>query len=177
VDFSGKDADGNALRIRKKTHQTIHKVTEDIEKRMHFNTAIAAIMELVNELYSFYEREDLSHEEAMAIREALEALSLLLVPFAPHFAEEMRDIIAGKGLAIREQWPLAEERLLEEENVVIVIQVNGKLRGKVVVPKGSEDGRVFSLALEDGKIQSFLRGKSIVKKIYVQDKLLNIVAQ
>ncbi len=177
VDFSGIDCDGNVMRIRKKTHQTIHKVTEDISKRMHFNTAISAIMELVNELYTLYERDSLTHEECMAVKEALEALTLLIVPFAPHFAEEMRQIINGKGLAIKEKWPVADAKLLEEEQVIVVIQINGKLRGKVVIPKDTDEEAIFSLALEDGKIRSFLRGKTIAKKIYVPDRLLNIVAR
>ncbi|MEW5807776.1 MAG: leucine--tRNA ligase [Acidobacteriota bacterium] len=177
IDFSGIEAGDNALKLRRKTHQTIFKVTGDIDRRMHFNTAIAAIMELVNELYLFYEREGFSMVELMAIKESLQAISLLLVPFAPHFAEEMRESLGGKGLANGQSWPVADERLLEEESVLIVIQVNGKLRGKIVAPRGSSAEYVFTRAQEDDRIRLFLAGKSIVKKIYIPDKLFNIVVR
>ncbi len=176
-DFSGKVLEKEALQLRRKTHQTIKKVTDDIDRRMNLNTAIAAIMELVNEMYRFFERERVEETEGYCLKEALDHISLLLVPFAPHFAEEMWCLLGNRGRVMAQSWPKADPKLLEKEDVLIVVQVNGKLRARITVPKSMPKEEVIATALQEKRLQSFLKDKEVIKHIYVQEKLINLVVK
>ncbi len=162
-------ADRRALR---KLHQTIRKVTEDFNNRWHFNTSIAALMELLNTLYD--EEEKLSRE---ALDGILPSLVLLLGPFAPYTAEELWEQMGRKGPVFRQAWPAYDQDLAREEAAEVVLQVNGKVRGRMAVPFGTPREELEKLALADPKIQPFLAGKQVVKMIVVPDKLVNIVVK
>ncbi len=156
--------------VLRKLHQTIRKVTEDFETRWHFNTSIAAIMELVNELYQ--------HEanlSAAALNQALPALVLLLAPFAPYAAEELWFRLGRRGPVLRAPWPEFDPALAAEEEAEIVLQVNGKVRSRLVAPRQTPKEQLEKLALADPKLQAHLAGKRIVKIVSVPDKLVNVV--
>jgi len=163
--------------LRRMTHITIRRVTEDIEKRMQFNTAIAAIMEFVNHLYHFKEWKENQDaiDSASVIRESLEALTLTLSPFAPHIAEEMVTLLNFSGP--EKSWPLYKEELTQTDEILIVLQVNGKVRQKLQIEAGISDEDLKSLALSDPKIQEWTQDKEIKKVIIVPKKLVNIVVK
>jgi leucyl-tRNA synthetase len=163
--------DGSAdRRVLRKLHQTIRKVTDDFETRWHFNTSLAAIMELVNELYQ--------HEagvSAAAMGEVLPALVLLLSPFAPYAAEELWEQLGRRGPVLRVPWPGFDAALAAEDEVEVVLQVKGKVRGRLLVPRQTPAEELERLALADAKIQPYLDGKKVLKVVVVPDKLVNIV--
>ncbi|MBZ5675877.1 MAG: leucine--tRNA ligase [Acidobacteriia bacterium] len=163
------EADRRALR---KLHQTIRKVTEDFDNRWHFNTSIAALMELINTLYD--EEAGLS---AAALDQILPSLALLLGPFAPYLAEELWEQLGRKGPVFRQPWPTYDEALTKEDAADIVLQVNGKVRGRLSVPFGTSEEELKKLALADPKVQPSIEGKQVVKVIVVPDKLVNIVVK
>jgi len=170
-----RDGDGDAQadrRALRKLHQTIQKVTEDFNNRWHFNTSIAALMELINTL---------SDEEAKLSRAALDrilpAFALLLGPFAPYLAEELWEQLGRKGPVFRQAWPACDEALAKEDAADIVLQVNGKVRGRISAPFGASQETLEKAALADAKTQPFLAGKQVVKVIVVPDKLVNIVVR
>jgi leucyl-tRNA synthetase len=162
-------ADRRALR---KLHQTIRKVTEDFDNRWHFNTSIAALMELINTLYD--EETGLS---AAALDQILPSLALLLGPFAPYLAEELWEQLGRKGPVFRQPWPVYDEQLAKEDAADVVLQVNGKVRGRLSVAFGTSEDELKKLALADPKVQPFLEGKQVVKVVVVPDKLVNIVVK
>ena len=162
-------ADRRALR---KLHQTIRKVTEDFNNRWHFNTSIAALMELINTI-----QEEEARLSGAAFQQILPSLTLLLAPFAPYLAEELWEQLGRKGPAFRQPWPAYDEELAQEEAAEIVLQVNGKVRGRIFVPFGSQQEALQNAALADPKTQPFLDGKQVVKVIVVPDKLVNIVVR
>ena len=170
-------ASGQALDLRRLTHRTIKKVTDDIEREFQFNTAIAALMEFVNGLYKFAaERErDAKPGEAEALREAVRTLVLLLAPFAPHAAEELWEALGQTPSVARQAWPWHDPALVVSERLTIPIQVNGKLRSKIEVPADSTEQQVVALARQDGKLSEWLQGKQPRKVIYVEKKLVNFV--
>jgi leucyl-tRNA synthetase len=162
--------DGRSL-VRK-THQTIKKVTADIEKEYHFNTAISALMELVNEMTAFDPRDDKGRE---VLRVAVEKTLLLLAPFTPHMAEELWEAIGNKPFISQRGWPAWDEELAREEEIELVIQVNGKVRGKLMIPVGLSEEEIEKLALGDRRTAEFVGQKSIRKVIVVKGRLVNIV--
>jgi leucyl-tRNA synthetase len=165
--------------LRRLTHKTIKKVTEDIGREFQFNTAVAALMEFVNGLYKFSSdaKDTAGPDELAALREAVETLLLLLSPFAPHVAEELWvEIGHGPGLA-RHTWPRFEEALLQEEVLTIPVQVNGKVRSKVTVPAAWSKEQVLAASLADGKVGEWIKGKTIKNKVYVDKRLVNIVLE
>jgi len=162
-------ADRRALR---KLHQTIRKVTEDFNNRWHFNTSIAALMELLNTLTE--EEPNLSRA---AIDQILPSLVLLLGPFAPYAAEELWEQLGRTGPVFRQPWPSFDEELAKEDAAEVVLQVNGKVRGRIAVRFGASQEELQQLALADPKTQPFLAGKQVVKVIVVPDKLVNIVVK
>ena len=163
-------AEGRA--IQRKLHQTIRRVTDDFKGRWHFNTSIAAIMELVNELHA---AEDKSLPVAL-IAEAQRTLTLLLAPLAPYLAHELWTMLGENSNLLRAPCPKFDPELAKEEEVEIPVQVNGKLRGKIIVAPGTSEEEVFTKALADEKVQTFIAGKQIVKKIYT-GKLVSIVVR
>ncbi len=173
--FSGDELDGEIKDLRRKTHQTIKKVTDDINDRFHINTAISAVMELVNALYQV-KRPDREDRKALAVvKEALEAVVVLLAPIVPHITEELWEMMGREKRLVETSWPVHDETVAAEEEITVVVQVNGKLRGKVVVPADESDERIKELAVKDKKVGRFLEGKKPLKVIYVPKKLVNIV--
>ncbi len=161
--------------LLRKTHQTIKRVTDDFEIRWHFNTSIAAIMELVNELYA---REPLEEDARPAIvKDCLDRLVCLLSPLAPHLAEELWERLGhGDGLAAV-RWPGFDPELAREDEYEIVVQINGRVRGRVFAEAGLGEQEVLRRALEDPKVVPFLEGKTIVKTVVVPNRLVNLVVR
>ncbi len=158
--------------LRRAVHKTIRKVTEDIEDRFHFNTAIAAVMELLNGL----QPADLSSPQSAAVmREALVSLVLLLAPFVPHIAEELWQLMGQPGSVSTTPWPEYDQEAVVDDELLVVVQVNGKLRSKITVAAGADQETLKALALADEKVQPFLQGVQVRKVICVQGKLVNIV--
>jgi leucyl-tRNA synthetase len=162
-------ADRRALR---KLHQAIHRITDDFETRWHFNTSIAGLMELLNVLYD--EEAKLSSE---ALAQILPNFVLLLAPFAPYVAEEMWELLGRTGPVFRQPWPAYDAELEKGDAAEIVLQVNGKLRGRLTVALGASEAELEKAALGDAKLQPFLAGKQIVKVIVLPGKLVNIVVR
>ena len=162
-------SDRKALR---KLHQTVKQITDDFESRWHFNTSIAALMGLMNVLTDL--EKDLS---APALAEILEKLTLMLEPFAPYLAEEMWEEQGRPAPVFHHAWPEYDPELAREDEAEVVIQVNGKLRGRVNVAFGTPREALEKLVLGDAKVQPLLDGKQVVKVIVVPDKLVNIVVK
>ncbi|MDP8258136.1 MAG: leucine--tRNA ligase [Candidatus Aadella gelida] len=158
-----------------KLHQTIKKVTEDIDGQFHFNTAISAVMELVNQIYSGIEKNGKCLIEKKCLEEVLDTISLLLAPFVPHLAEEMNEMSGHKGSIFRRQWPVYDEKMLETDTVTVPIQINGKVRSTMEMPRGLEKGSIQELVCSDPRIKERLDGKKVKKWIILPDKLVNIV--
>lgn len=162
-------SDRRALR---KLHQTVRKITSDFDNRWHFNTSIAALMELMNELYDVE-----SGMTAASIPEVLEKLTLLLGPFAPYLAQEMWEQLGRTGVVFRQPWPSFNEELAKEDAAEIPVQVNGKLRAKITAAFGTSASDLERLALMEPKVQAFVDGKQVVKVVVVPDKLVNVVVK
>jgi leucyl-tRNA synthetase len=160
--------------IRQKTHKTIKKVTEDIE-RFHFNTAIAAVMELVNHLYQTKDDIEATPQAGVVWRETIESLIVLLSPFVPHVAEELWKTVGKEESVVKAPWPEYAPEAIAEEEIVIVVQVNGKLRDRLLIPVSSEEEEVKAMALASPKVRRFIDGKEVKKTIFVPQKLVNIV--
>jgi len=159
--------------LLRKAHQTLRRVTLDFETRWHFNSAIALIMELTNEIYL---QEPLEKDVRPEVRkEVLELLTLMLAPMTPHLAEELWEKLGHAGGLSKADWPAFDEALTREDEVEIPVQVNGRLRGKVKAAVGTAGEEIEKLAQADAVIAPYLAGKSIVKRIFVPDKLLNLV--
>ncbi len=159
--------------LLRKVHQTLRRVTSDFETRWHFNSAIALIMELTNEIYL---QEPLEKSVRPEVRkQLLELLTLMLAPMTPHLAEELWEMLGHSGGLWTAGWPAFDEALTREDEVEIPVQVNGRLRGKVKVAVGIGEEEVVKLAQADPVIAPHLAGKRIVKRIFVPDKLLNLV--
>jgi leucyl-tRNA synthetase len=177
--FTTSDPEIKAL--RRMTHITIRRVTDDIEKRLQFNTAIAAIMEFVNHLFGFKEwwedKNNQSETAQMAVREALETLILTLSPFAPHIAEELGSRIGFSETLDKMTWPQYIDALTQTDEMLIVLQVNGKVRQKISVASSISDEDLKARCFEDPKIQEWTQGKEIKKVIVIPKKLINIVVQ
>ncbi|MGJ8687468.1 MAG: class I tRNA ligase family protein, partial [Spongiibacteraceae bacterium] len=159
--------------LRRKTHQTIAKVSDDYGRRQTFNTAIAAIMELINDVSRFEKQS----EQSLAVeREALEAAVLLLAPIAPHICHTLWHELGHQEAVINASWPTADESALVSDSIELVIQVNGKVRAKIEVAADAQPEEIKKLAREQENVQRFLDGLTIRKEIVVPKKLVNIVA-
>ena len=158
--------------LQRKTHQTIKKVTNDIEERYHFNTAISACMELVNSLYQF---EPVGEEGWLVLKDSLKKLLLLLAPFAPHISEEMWQKLGFAPSVSRQNWPGYDEEIASEDEILIVVQVNGKLRSRLTVPRDIDKAKLEQRVLANERIKTLLSGKTIRKLIVVPGRLVNIV--
>jgi leucyl-tRNA synthetase len=173
----GTASDGDLKTLRRKTHQTIRKVTVDIEDRFHFNTAISAVMELVNTLYAFARPAKEDTAALAAVREAIEAAVLLLCPIVPHMTEELWQMLGHKTPASDMPWPVFDPAIASEDEMTIVIQINGKLRSRMTVSVDEGEEKIKNNALADEKIVSLLGDSKVHKVIYVPGKLVNIVAR
>jgi leucyl-tRNA synthetase len=167
-----------ARALRRKTHQTIARVTDDFEK-LDLNTNVAALMELLNALGELnVEPDSASAADAFAVREAIEALVVMLAPFSPHAAEEMWEGLGHEGGLLKlAPWPAADTELAKKKELEIPVQVNGKLRSRVVVAPDISDDELRTVALADGKVQSFIDGHQVVKVIVVPQRLVNVVVK
>jgi len=168
------DLSPEAIQIRKITHRTIKKVTEEIHDRMHFNTAIAALMEFYNALNENEERLRSTASGRGALREALFAMLHLISPFTPHLAEEIWEEAGKEGFISRAPWPSYDEKLLEEERITVVVQINGKVRDRVEVGKDEPEESIKERVLSLERVKKFIEGKKIVKFIYVPGKIVSI---
>jgi leucyl-tRNA synthetase len=173
--------------LQRKLHQTIKRVSDDFQGRWHFNTSISAIMELVNELYAAESRGGGASVGAgdspaqvvplSLLREVQRTLALLLAPFAPYLAHELWEMLGEKASLLRAPWPKYDPALAKEEEVEIPVQINGKLRSRIIVPADAPDDSVSVRAQSDEKIATMIAGKRIVKVIVVSGKLVNIVVR
>jgi leucyl-tRNA synthetase len=166
-----------ARQIQRKLHQTIKRVSDDFQGRWHFNTCISAIMELVNQLYGAEEAIAQNAVPAALLAEVQRSLALLLAPFAPYLAHELWEMLGEKGTLLKAPWPKYDAALAKEEELEIPVQINGKLRSRIVVPADATEQFVVERALADDKIQSAIASKQILKKIFVPGKLLNLVVK
>jgi leucyl-tRNA synthetase len=160
-------------KLLRKAHQTLRRVTADFETRWHFNSAIALIMELTNEIYAQEPLEEGVRPEVR--KEVLELLTLMLAPMTPHLSEELWEMLGHEEGLWKTGWPAFSEELARENEVEVVVQVNGRVRGKVKVAAGTGEEEVAALSLADPEIARHVAGKRIVKRIFVPDKLLNLV--
>jgi leucyl-tRNA synthetase len=170
LDPAALDEDQKAL--RRKTHQTIAKISDDIGRRQSFNTAVAAIMELLNAITRF---EDASPQGRAVVRESLEAAILMLSPMAPHICHGLWEAIGHRTALVDESWPEVDEAALAIDTIEIVVQVNGKLRGRISVAADADRDAVAAAALDDPNVQRFVAGKEVRKTIVVPGRLVNIV--
>jgi leucyl-tRNA synthetase len=172
-----KDARGPFLELRRRTHRTVKRVSEGFEDDLKFNTSIAALMELVNDLTAL--ADPTTDADRAAVREALAALAALLAPFAPHVAEELWHELQGPKARDRfvaeEPWPTWDPALVAADVVTIAVQVNGKLRGEVQAPAAAAEADVRALAESDERVKAHLAGKTIRKVVFVPKRLMNFV--
>jgi leucyl-tRNA synthetase len=174
--FDGERAglDGELREVYRKTHQTIYRVTKDIEDRFHFNTAISAIMELFNTLSGVDPQPD-QHDKLPVLRFAVESMTLLLAPIVPHFAEELWQSLGNQSSVFLAPWPQHREDALEKDELLIVVQINGKLRSRFEVAADTPEDTIKEMALTDDRILKFIGDQKIRKVIVVKNKLVNIV--
>jgi leucyl-tRNA synthetase len=168
-----------ARQLRRKTHQTIARITSDFEQ-LHLNTSVAQLMELFNALMDFNaDPKTASASDVFAVQEALTALVQMLAPFSPHAAEEMWEGLGHKGglLSGEAHWPVADAELAAQEQLEIPVQVNGKLRSRVLAAPDVSEDELRAAALEDEKIKGFIIGQQVVKVIVVPQRLVNIVVR
>ena len=166
---------GAERNLRRKTHDTIKRVTVDIDVRQQMNTAVSAMMELVNELYTFTEKGERSAQAARVAGEAIESLIVMLSPFAPHTTEELWQMYGhGDGLGAA-RWPAFDAEVAKAEELEIPVQVNGKLRGVVKVPPTVTDAELEKIALADANVQAHIAGKTVRKVVIVKSRLVSIV--
>jgi leucyl-tRNA synthetase len=173
---AGGDLPPAARDLRRKVHQTIEKVTRDIEERIQLNTAVAALMELKNEILRL-EPELTSGPGRAALREALEALVLLLNPFTPHVCEELWARLGHAGGLVRQPWPVFDAAAAHEDAVELAVQVNGKVRGRVVVPREAGEEQVRARALAEPRVAEHVEGKQIVRFVVVPGRLVSMVVK
>jgi leucyl-tRNA synthetase len=161
--------------LHRKTHQTIRKVTRDLENEFHFNTAISAVMELVNLMLSPSSDEAEYNIALPVIKEAVDTTLLLLYPMTPHFCSELWEITGHDKQLADHSWPSFDPDSAKEEEITVVLQVNGKVRSRLLVAPDIEDDELRKLTLDDNKVQKFVAGQSIKKLIVVPKKLVNVV--
>jgi leucyl-tRNA synthetase len=188
---AGGDATARERALRRKTHDTIRRVTSDIEERMHLNTAVSSLMELVNELYSFSEstahgvpaRGDAAAapterpQTLAVVREALDALVSMVSPFAPHTAEELWEMLGRQGGFVRAIWPSFDAAVAKADEVVVPVQINGKLRSRVTAPADATEDQLRELALADETVRAHIAGKTIRKVVVAKGPLVSVVVQ
>jgi len=160
--------------LRRKVHQTIKKFAEEMEKNYQFNTAIASVMELLNVAEDFKPQ---TVEDKKALKEAAETMVKLLYPITPHICEELWEKLGHTSRLYNEPYPSYDEEALKVEEVEIPVQINGKVRAKIVIPFGASQEEVLKIAKENPQVVKYLEGKELKKVIYVPNKLLNLVVK
>ncbi len=164
-------------RMRRVLHQTIKRITDEFTGRWHFNTCVSALMSLMNEFNLLRPAIDSGVVPMSVVAEAQSSLALLLQPFAPYLAHELWEMIGEKGSLLKQSWPQFDPELAKEEEIEIAVQVNGKVRARLLVAAGTSDEDVRQLALKDPKVLGSMDGKQVVKAIVVPNKLVNIVVK
>jgi leucyl-tRNA synthetase len=175
--FSSEQLSPKVRQLQRKLHQTIKKVTDDFQGRWHFNTCVAAIMEFVNALYGAEDEIAAGRFPAPLLADVQRKVVILLQPFAPYLAGELWEILGEKDNLLRHPWPQYDPALAKEEEIEYPVQINGKLRSRVIVPADSPEELVRERALADEKVKAAIEGKQIVKIIVVPGKLVNIVVR
>jgi len=173
----GQDFSAEARTLRRKTHQTIAKITSDFEQ-LHLNTSVAALMELFNQIADFNaDPVKASDADVFAMKEAVESLVVMLTPFAPHIGEELWEDLGHAGGLLKEvpRWPVADPELARREELEIPIQVNGKLRSRVIAAPDVSEDELRSSALADERVQALIDGHEVLKVIVVPRRLVNVV--
>jgi leucyl-tRNA synthetase len=187
----GEDCTDAERALRRKTHDTIRRVTRDIEERMHLNTAVSALMELVNELYAFSDGTAhggptrgeppvarIERPQTIAVlREAIDALVTMVSPFAPHMAEELWQMLGHVGGLAKTAWPSFDPAVARADEVVVPVQINGKIRARLTVRADTSDDELRELALADGAVKSHTAGKTIRKVVVAKGPLVSVVVQ
>jgi leucyl-tRNA synthetase len=175
--------------LRRNTHQTIKRVTGDLDPRVHLNTAVSAMMELVNELYAFCGKTQcgvgvtgadtvgaVARAGTVAVlKEAIEALVRMLSPFTPHMAEELWEMLGHRGGIVAAGWPAYDEAVAKADQIVVPVQVNGKVRGRITVDADASEEDLRALALADAAVQAHVAGKTIKKVVVAGGKLVSVV--
>jgi leucyl-tRNA synthetase len=165
-----------ARALQRKLHQTIKRVSTDFQGRWHFNTSLAAIMELVNQLYATEEQKGNGIPDGL-LAQVQRDMVLLLAPFAPYLAHELWETLGERENLLHAAWPKYDPALAKEEEIEVPVQVNGKLRGRIVVSADASEEEMRTRALAEDKVQSFVTGKQVVKVIIVPAKLVNLVVR
>ncbi|MDP6413970.1 MAG: leucine--tRNA ligase [Gammaproteobacteria bacterium] len=173
-DYASLQYNDEQKKLRLKTHQTLAKVSDDYARRQTFNTAIAATMELLNATTRFMDNNS-SETDKLVIQEALEIAILMLAPIVPHFCHSLWNHLGHEGAVIDATWPQVDESALAQHSMLIVLQVNGKLRSKIEVARDIDKGELEKLALENESVKKFTRGATIRKVIVVPERLVNVV--
>jgi leucyl-tRNA synthetase len=171
---AGEDDAAAVKALRLTVHSTIQRVTHAFEHGFAFNVAIAALMEMTNALSAF---EPKGEKGMVAVREGVEALAAMLAPFVPHFACELGERIGMEKMAVVADWPAVDESALVQDEITLAVQIQGKRRGEVTVPKGADQDAVMEAARGNASIAKWLDGMQIVKVILVPGRLLNIVVK
>jgi leucyl-tRNA synthetase len=175
--------------LRRKTHDTIRRVTTDIEERMHLNTAVSSLMELVNELYAFSESTErggptrqevpagrVERPQTLAVlREAIDALVLMISPFAPHTAEELWEMLGHVGGLAAASWPSFDAAVAKADEVVVPVQINGKVRARVTASADASEDQLREIALADQTVKTHTAGKTIRKVVVAKGPLVSVV--
>ncbi|MFP4371300.1 MAG: leucine--tRNA ligase [Halanaerobium sp.] len=177
LELDSEKLDKDAKKLYRTMHATIKKVGEDVGERLNFNTAISAIMELTNEVYSYLNDRNAEETNAALVKEVAESIVLLLAPFAPFITEELWEYLGHQENVHAAQWPEFKEEALKKDEITIVIQVNGKVRDKINVAADASEEEVKDQVMEEEKIQSYLDDGNLVKTIYIPKKLVNLVIQ
>jgi leucyl-tRNA synthetase len=186
----GPDCTESERALRRRTHETIRRVTGDIEERMHLNTAVSSLMELVNELYAFSEATvhggptrnasavegQTERPQTLAVlREALDALVVMIAPFAPHTAEELWQMLGHAEDLASATWPSFDADVAKADEIVVPVQVNGKLRARLTVPASVSEEELRAAALADSAIKSYTQGRTVRKVLVAKGPLVSVV--
>jgi leucyl-tRNA synthetase len=175
--MDGAALSATAREIRRKEHETVRKVGQDMDDRFQFNTAIASVMELVNALYGAKDELAASEEGRIVLSSAISSALVILSPVAPHLCEELWASLGYSGQLASIAWPAYDPAALETDTVTVVVQVNGKVRGRIVAPSSAGVEQVQGLALADSNVQRHLEGLTVQKIVVIPGKLVNVVAR
>jgi leucyl-tRNA synthetase len=176
-EIQSQKPEGTAAKLLRKLHQTTAKITQDFEGRWHFNTCVAAIMELVNEIQASDAALASGEVPPPVLHELLQTLVLLLAPFAPFLAAELWEELGGEGAVLRQPWPESDPALAKEDEIEIPVQINGKLVSLIRVASGSDAKTIEAAALSEEKVQSRTAGKNVSKVIVVPGRAVNLVVK
>jgi leucyl-tRNA synthetase len=174
---NGVSDEKSAVVLRRKAHQTLKKVTGEMADRLHFNTAIASLMELVNAQVAFLSGFKGTPGERFAIVESAEFLVQMLAPLTPHLADHLWNILGHRGFLVNGPWPAFDPRIARDEEVTLAVQVNGKVREQITVPAGAQDAEVLAVAKASAKVKAHLEGKTVIKELVVPGRIVNFVVR